>query len=96
MYAHPGLGLSYAAGTDVLPPWLRLFKSLFVISTDNTALDSSVMGILGLILSGDICSSAFAAWFDVAVSTPFICIDRATMPVLRLDREYVATYPELN
>lgn len=50
---------------------------LFVICPDITALDSSVMMILGLVLSGDICSSAFAAWFDVAVSTSFIYFDRA-------------------
>ena len=51
------------------------------------ALDGLVMAILGLVLSRDICSPAFAAWLDVVVSMPCMCINRAiVMPVLHLDK----------
>lgn len=65
-------------GQMCCPRGLDSLQLLFCDSPDITALDSSVMVILGLVLPGDICSSAFAAWFDAAISTPFICIDRAT------------------
>ena len=66
---------------------LQLFSG---IHPGFAALDGSVMAVLGLVLPRDICSSALAAWLDVAVSTPCICINRAVpMPVLHLDKRYV-------
>lgn len=66
------------------PCGLDSLQLLSGIHPGIVALDGSLaQQVLGLVLSRDICSSAFAVWLDVAVSTLCICINKA-IPVHHL------------